>query len=122
MPIPSNSTRTGNFIAFPGVKTENVILDPSGRKENAMRFWIFLVAALSLAQTEQPGAALLGSWESNFTKSQLPANYQYRRLKLQFATMLDTVTVGGTFILSSGQEVITTELFHFGWQAASKAL
>jgi len=77
-----------------------------------MRFWVFLVAALSLAQTEQPGAALLGSWVSNFTKSQLPANYQYRRLKLQFATMLDTVTVGGTFILPSGQEVSSTELFH----------
>jgi len=42
----------------------------------------------------------------------ITANYQYRRLKLQFATMLDTVTVGGTFILPSGQEVSSTELFH----------
>jgi hypothetical protein len=73
---------------------------------------IFLLAALSLAQTGQPGAALLGIWASNFSKSQLPANYQYRRLTLQFASMLDTITVGSTLVLaSSGKEVRATELF-----------
>ena len=77
-----------------------------------MRCCVFLVAALCLAQTKQPGAALLGSWVSNFSRSQLPANFQYHRLKLQFATMLDTITVGSTFVLLSGQEVTATELFH----------
>jgi len=77
-----------------------------------VRFGVFLLAALSLAQTEEQGAALLGSWVSNFSKSQLPAGYQYRRVRLQFATVLDTITVGSTFVLSSGQEVRATELFH----------
>jgi hypothetical protein len=43
-----------------------------------MRFCVFLLAVFSLAQTEQPGAALLGSWTLNLSTSQLPSNYQYR--------------------------------------------
>jgi hypothetical protein len=76
-----------------------------------MRFVIFLVAALSLGQSERPGA-LVGTWSSNFSKSQLPTNYQYRGITLQFATVLDTITIGSAFALVSGQEVRATELFH----------
>ena len=77
-----------------------------------MRLGVFLVAILCLAQPESPGAAFLGKWTSNFARSKLPANFPYRRVALQFATMLDTVTVGSTFWLASGQEVTATELFH----------
>ena len=77
-----------------------------------MRIPLLIVAALCFAQTDWPGAQFVGSWSSNLSKSQVPASYQYRRLVLQFAIVLDTITVGSTFVLSSGQEVSATELFH----------
>ena len=77
-----------------------------------MRIPLLIVAALCFAQTDWPGAPFVGSWSSNLSKSQVPASYQYRRLVLQFAVVLDTITVGSTFVLPSGQEVSATELFH----------
>jgi len=83
-----------------------------------MRYCLALCALLfgslgiAFSQSEQPGSALAGIWASNLSKSQLPANYQYRSLTLQFAFVLDTVTVGSTFVQASGQQASATELFH----------
>jgi hypothetical protein len=62
---------------------------------------LLIVPALCFAQTDWPGAPFVGSWSSNLSKSQVPASYQYQRLVLQFAIVLDTFTVGSTtFVLS----------------------
>jgi hypothetical protein len=54
----------------------------------------------------------VGKWTSNFSKSKLPSNYQYRSLALQFAVVFDTVTIGSRLITTSGQDQTVTELFH----------
>lgn len=68
-----------------------------------------LTTASSLGAADNP---FVGTWTSNFSKSKLPSNYQYKRVTLQFAVVFDTVTIGSKFVAGSGQEQSATELFH----------
>jgi hypothetical protein len=68
-----------------------------------------LTIAKSLPAADSP---FVGTWTSNFSKSKLPSDYQYKRVTLQFAVMFDTVTIGSRFVNASGHEQTATELFH----------
>jgi len=75
---------------------------------------ITFVAVKSPVTNVQPSvdAAFSGTWELNVSKSTLPADFGYRMITLQFAVVLDTVTIGTSFIERSGRVQRATELFH----------
>ncbi len=68
-----------------------------------------MTIAAGLSAVENP---FVGTWTSNFSKSKVPSNYQYKRVTLQFAVVFDTVTIGSKLVTASGHEQGATELFH----------
>src|SRR5437867_382857 len=73
-----------------------------------MYYRVFLLTLQAVAQTSLPAAEnqFVGNWISNFSKSKLPSNYQYKRVTLQFAVVFDTVTIGSNLVTASGHEQI----------------
>ncbi len=72
-------------------------------------------SAQALRQVSPPAVEnpFVGTWTVNVPKSKLPSDFfQFQRVTLQFAVVFDTVTIGSDIVAASGEELISTELYH----------
>ena len=74
--------------------------------------FLTIVGVASVQAGSGADSPFVGTWALNVSRSKLPSNYPYRSMTLQFAVVLDTVTIGTTFVTTSGREQSATELFH----------
>jgi hypothetical protein len=81
---------------------------------HAVLFALLAIMGVDNPQAAPPGAEnpFVGAWTLNISKSKLPSNDQYRSMTLQFAVVFDTVTIGASFVTTSGRQQSATELFH----------
>jgi len=77
-----------------------------------MWYALLLFGLLTAVQGVEATDPFSGVWLSNFSKSKLPSDYQFKEVTLQFAVVFDSVTIGSKIVTRSGQELTSTELFH----------